>query len=700
MGTQRAAAAAAICLAACGVDHATDPGSPYSLTLVGDVNLVLHPLAQRTLQVMLTQLETGPAANAQIHFELQGDGTSGSSIDATDVITGADGVAGVTFTAGASASGHPTFKLIASAAELGPAPAAFGLTVIPVHRLLQIVGSTTTRPRADGSSASAALAPSETAALQVREIDADTGAAIAGDTVEFTLPPSAKSHWSGASTSTTSTTTAAGGEAQALLLTSAAEAPFLVQAASTSGGSAASFAITVASAQTGDTCATNQECAIGEVCGGSPATCQPIADGSGCTGDQSCPTGYGCVDGTCQPPAGSACDAASSSCTSGFCCDGVQCIADCSATCAAGSHCIAGDSCGQGSCVSDTTAPDLTGLWTTRHDFDIAATLPLLTRGVFGELRFLDQAILGKLTLPGLPGVVQDIINTFISALLQHYLPNWLQQLISAGDDLGTILSNLRAEGSMRLVPNGDLTHLKGTEAWTSLVFYWLPLCGGDIQGDPLHPPDCARLDLATSDSLDFGGSGQCKGQALPAITARVQPFTATVAGNQLQVDERFIKLEMGKVVLVLIDYLTAIVSAGQYHCIDEATDCNSANGCIVDCSGLANDISSATNGIVPAQRLEPLCGEAVAEVGRTVSAALAALWSPTVDTLQFSGRATIRVDPELSSCDDSSGGVCAIQLGNDAWDGLPLRDRDGAWDGTLFSVKNLPGSWQATRPE
>jgi hypothetical protein len=700
MGTQRAAAAAVICLAACSVDHITDPGSPYSLTLVGDVNLVLHPLEQRTLQVMLTQLEEGPAANAQIHFELQGDGTSGSSIDATDVITGADGVASVTFIAGPS-DNHPTLKLVTSAAQLGAEPVAFGLTVIPIHRLLQIIGSATTRPKADGSSASVALAASTTAALRVREIDADIGAAIDGDVIEFTLPPAARSHWSTASTSTVSTTTGAGGEAQALLLTtSTAEAPFLVQAVSAGGGAAATFAITIASAQTGGTCATNQECDIGEACGGSPAACQPIADGSDCSGDQSCPAGYSCAGGVCQPPAGSQCDAAASSCTSGFCCDGLQCIADCSATCAAGSHCVAGDSCGQGSCVSDSTAPDVTGLWTTKHDFDISATLPFLTRAVFAELRLLDQAVLGKLTFPGLPGIVQEIVNTFISSLLQHYLPNWLQLLISAGDDLGAILSNLRAEGSMRLVPNGDLTHLKGTETWTNLVFYWLPLCGGDIQGDPLHPPDCARLDIATSDSLDFGGSGQCKGQALPAITAQIQPFTATVSGSQLQVDERFVKLEMGKIVLVLVDYLTAIISAGEYHCIDEATDCSSTNGCIVDCPGLASDISAATNGIVPAQRLEPLCGEAVAEVGQAVSAGLASLWSPTVDTLQFSGHATIQVDATSSSCDDISSAVCAIQLGNDDWDGVPLRDRDGAWDGTLFSVKNLPGSWQATRPE
>ena len=698
------AAVAAICLAlaACGGDHASDASQAYTLTLVGDVNLVLHPLESRTLQVLLAKGPEGPVANARIHFELQGTDPPGA-LDSPDAATGTDGVAGVTFTAGASANGRPTFKLVASAEAQGPPPVAFGLTLIPIHRSLQIVASATTRPKADGSSATAALTSSATFALKVREVDADTGTAISGDTIGFTLPPAAKSHWSAASGATAPALTGAGGEAQVFLVTtSAAEAPFLVQATSASGGSTVTFAVSVASAQTGDGCVTNQQCGAGEICTGSPPACQPLSDGSGCTDDQTCPAGYSCIGGGCQPPAGNQCDPAGASCTSGFCCDGSQCVSDCSAACPAGSHCAAGEACGAGVCVSDSDAPDVTGDWITKHDFEIGATLTFLSRAIFAELRVLDQAILGKLTIPGLPGLVQDIINTFASSLLQHYLPGWFQQLISIGDDLGTLLSNLRAEGSMQLVRNGDLTHLQGTEVWTSLVFYWLPLCGGEIQGDPLRPPDCARVDLATSNSVDFGGNGRCKDQALPSIHIDAQPFTATVTGTGpylLQVDNRSVRLEMGKVVQVLADSLIAIVSEGQYHCIEEATDCSADNGCLVDCPGLAGDISAALDGVVDARSLHPLCGEAVSGVGKIASAALANAWSPSViETLQFNGRATIRAGSE--SCEPEIPGICATQLGSADWDGLPLNDRDGTWSATFHAVKNLPGAWQATRPE
>jgi hypothetical protein len=681
---KRPAAAAAICvaLAACGGDPSNGGGETSSLTLVGNVNLVLHPLESRTFQVLLAQSQAGPVANGQIHFELQGGDPSDGALDSSDVATGSDGVASVTFTAGPSATTRPTFKLVASTAAPGPPPVAFGITVIPVHRLLQIVGSANTRPKADGSSASATLTSSATFALKVRELDADTGIAITGDSIDFTLPPNAKSHWSGSSIATATAATGAGGEAQVLLLTTAlAETSFLVQAASESGGSAVTFTIAVTSAA---------------------QTAPPASGDSGCSDDQACPTGYSCTGGVCQPPAGAQCDPAGSSCTSGFCCDGNQCIPDCAETCAAGSHCVAGDSCGGGLCASDSTVPDVTGVWTTRHDFEISGTLSFLSRALFAQLRVLDQAVLGALTIPGLPWFLQNIIDTFSSSLLQSYLPGWFQLLISIGDDLGTVLTNLRSEGSMVLVRNGDLTHLKGTEIWTSLVFYWLPLCGGDIRGDPSQPPDCARIDLATSNSVDLGGGGQCRNQALPVIDIQAQPFTATVTGPgpySLQVDERSVRLEMGKIILVLVDSLIGIVSEGQYECIDDAMDCSRDNGCIVDCPGIASDISAALDGIIDEQTLESLCGESVRGVGKIVTAALANAWNPSVvETLQFSGSATIHAGVE--SCDGVSTAVCASQLGSDDWDGTPLPSRDGNWSGTFFSVKNLPGAWQATRPE
>src|SRR5947209_2813364 len=68
-----------------------------------------------------------------------------------------------------------------------------------------------------------------TVALKVRELDADTGAAIEGDTIAFTLPDIANAHWSAGVSRKATVKTGAGGKAQAFLVTSqAAEGPWRV----------------------------------------------------------------------------------------------------------------------------------------------------------------------------------------------------------------------------------------------------------------------------------------------------------------------------------------------------------------------------------------------------------------------------------------------------------------------------------------
>src|SRR4051812_3056759 len=159
MCSTRRTLAAALCLAlaACGGKHGnenTDGGSSsYALTLVGNANLVLHPNDKRTLQVLLAQDQVGPVANGSIHFEFQDGDPAGAIIDSGDVTTDANGIATLHFTAGKSASGRPTYKLVATAPSFGPDPVAFSFNIIPVRRLLQIVGSPSTHVAADGASA-------------------------------------------------------------------------------------------------------------------------------------------------------------------------------------------------------------------------------------------------------------------------------------------------------------------------------------------------------------------------------------------------------------------------------------------------------------------------------------------------------------------------------------------------------------------
>src|SRR5882724_5182079 len=567
---------------ACGTEPASPtpgPGvSPYTLALVGNVDLTLHPDEERLLHVVLTRDDAGPVPDARIHFELRDGDPFGASLDAADVITDEDGIARVTLTAGPRPAPVP-FHLAASTPDLGAAPVAFSIAVIAERRLLEIVPTAATRVRDGGSSGITLAGVSASVALRVRELDADTLEPIAGDPITFTLPPVASSRWSTTSGRIATARTGMGGEARVYLITSqAAEGPWQVVAQGAGGDAAVTFEIRVQ----------------GQAC--------PF-DSDACGVDD-------------PPPE---CDPAAPACGSGQCCDPVDRV--CRET-----------------CVRDGDVPDLSGLWVTRHDFDLRQTLPLGVREVLQAVRLMDQTLLGKLTIPGLPGWLQEILNTFVS---------------------------------------------------------WLPLCNGDISGDPGEPPECARIDVVTSDPDAAGETAQCKGQVLPAIRVQISPFTGTVVkqdgGHVLQVDRRQVTLKMGKVLLILFDQLLTLVSGGEYHCIEEATLCTQDGGCLVDCAGLGRDVESATDGIVDSGTIEQLCAHAVRETGDLAVQALALAWPLSADTLDFSGSAVISGQADDSLCQSGAlPGSCAAWLGA------------GRWTGDLFFrlLDRQPGTWEAARPE
>src|SRR5437667_293832 len=160
----------------------------------------------------------------------------------------------------------------------------------------------------------------------------------------------------------------------------------------------------------------------------------------------------------------------------------------------------------------------------------------------------------------------------------------------------------------------------------------------------------------------------------MPAIRLRMSAFSATVSKQGsawvLNVYQRQVKLEMGKVLLILIDQLMSVVSAGEYRCIDEATWCAPGSGCIVDCEGLARDVENATGGIVDAGTVQELCGRGVRAVGGIVEEALARAWPITADPLDFSGSATI-----ARIADDGSWAFTATARARTRW----LRASSGA---------------------
>ena len=379
--------------------------------------------------------------------------------------------------------------------------------------------------------------------------------------------------------------------------------------------------------------------------------------------------------------------------------------------------CAPGTTCVNGRCLppgpGPEAGPDVSGLWNTSHLFLLDGALPAAVKEVLVALRVLDQALSGALGLPSwLQGMLASIVDQFV--------PSWVRTVVRIGDSLGTVLSNLRSTGSLRLrASTADRREVSGTEEWSSLVLYWLPLCCPGfsaacpaIAGDPEAPLACGRVDLAAAGPDGRGAVASCNGLPIPPIAIRAAPFQARVEGSgpgrdrgpwSLEVGPRAVDLRLAQVLPSSIDALLSLSTP--WHCIEEATDCSAGHACIVDCAGIGQTLSHLTGGFAGAGALTDLCGVAVQGVGRRMTGALDKV-TFDADAIEFGGHALIgRLGESGAACD--SGRECAGQLGQDDFDARTRADgrnqtstRDGLWEGSFFrrGATHMKGGWEARR--
>ena len=701
MASRALLSAAVLLLVGCSpkkpVDSGTTDGGDVNaqgtltLKVVGKALLAAHPQDKLTLSVVLVNQGVGPVAGHSIDFALL-DGDNTYLLGPRSATTDSKGVATTVLVVG-NVVQHPVVTVLASASEAtGDCAdnkslcAAFAVNVTRTIRHLEVITTTGVTPDSSGQSATVAATSGGVATLKVREIY-DSGGPVVNDSIVFaasaTKPPDPNI---GASVSGAAITDG-NGEASLTIKVGqpAAAASYEVDATAEGGAdNNAVFVVDVTQPVSG-ACTTTSQCHPGYVC--SKGNCVSATTGGGCTGDNTCPVGYVCSSAhTCVP--------GSSGC--GTCPTGTMCVAGmCKPPqCDTNDPCPSGFLCVDGACQPGSTPGDyidLTGNWYTRHAFDIQDALPgfLKDKTTLVVIRTLDQVLTGRLNLP-------SWINSFLKNLVKQYIPDWVVKLISLLDDLFTILTTLRAEGTMDLTlinntghPATDYSLLNGTETWTNFVFYDLNQCpaGSNISCNPLMgyqgcTPACARVDIYTNQTYADGVT----------LAADPQPFTAKVAKGangqwQILVDPREVKVDIEKLIVVLID--TLLQAFTPYQNIGDAL----AN--LIDCTAV-NDF---VNQYIMVD-VTMICQGAVQLAAQEVTNWLAKI-KFAVDTLDFSGHATAIADVAPN---DHYG----TMLGNDHFDadlhatrgGAQFNGRDGLWTGSFFikTLSGMPGAWQAER--
>src|SRR5262249_35175499 len=144
----------------------------------------------------------------------------------------------------------------------------FAIQIVPVRRIVQVVGGPGTLVDPGARAASLLLSASRSSPLRGRVIDARPREPAAGEIVFFSVPEDARAGFGSSAARSARATTNDSGEAQAFLLARGVEPGFVAQAFCPDASEGVFFTVTLL---------------------GDPA--------SGCD----CPDGTVCVDGVCEP---------------------------------------------------------------------------------------------------------------------------------------------------------------------------------------------------------------------------------------------------------------------------------------------------------------------------------------------------------------------------------------------------------------
>ncbi len=664
--------------------HVT-PASTRLLSRVGNGTLTAHADDTITLTTLLVSSDgTGqstptPVPGVDVQFKITPPipGNGSVSLKESTITSDSNGLSQNTVNIGNIQSGEVNIQAVAPDAK---STAVWTIEITPIVKHIRIIANppliTLTDPAsATVASVNSAFGNEVNLLVQVTEDNGMAQAPVPNETVTFSFVTAITGAQFATDPSGVVTTDAQGTGSILLDVGSAVGAYKLL--ATIPGNIYAQFDVTVSAHP--PSCQLSSQCGAGCVCVGGECQCGTTGTTSATCGnsDQMCPVGYECdpSSNACTPITPPSCD--QSMCPMGFSCDAStgECAPN-DPQCGTNMPCPSGAECRSGICYPDNgSTVNVTGHWFTEHQFDVSNALPTWVNDLHDALRLIDEVLLGQ--IPGLPSIVDALIR----GLVQQFIPPWVTTIVYLFDNILSIFSQLTAKGEMDLTAVGGPAVLYGTENWDSFDFCLLAQCGQGIGSPNLSAcPPCGIVDVYTADLAQAN------------FSTTVNPFSATMNGDQLLVDRRTVNLQLAGIIEYVINQVIAATTGYPSLQGPPGDPQDGALYNLIDCASIAQLVISSG---IPID-ITGLCQALVAVAADAIAQELSMITVST-NVLSFTGQATALCTPALNTPCPNTGNPYAQGLGYP--DFMTRMPADGVWSAEFIGlVNNVPGAWRAAR--
>ncbi len=277
-------------------------------------------------------------------------------------------------------------------------------------------------------------------------------------------------------------------------------------------------------------------CPDGQVCIGGFCTDNP--NNVQCTNNDDCPGNFICQDGVCVPDPNDT---------------NFDCVSN--ADCHGGQVCIGGICTDPQQCQPEPDPTRLQGTWQFDSTLHLREALAGWLDGFLSSMEFFRDVIEGNLDL-GLPGWLEDLIESAIKSLIDAYIPPWGQSLIVALGNISDIIDDMQVKHTVQLVAAGNYEYV-GTSTWDLVQFEYR---GQMISERPENIPEIGQV---------------------PTYN-----FTSREICYVFFIDRHEIHNVVGGLIKWVIDALVNVVTCSQgWGCYD---DLDSALEDLVDCDSIA----------------------------------------------------------------------------------------------------------------